>query len=120
MKIRAAPELLSKIVSDAANVSALGACEAKCSKRRLGIAEPKIVDMNQSRLAFHFDPFASKFVKRHAILLDGGNHRRRLHLVANECGGSFVQLFESEIGQRTCLDRFTVRIMSCCRSSEFN
>src|SRR3984957_14522397 len=78
-EVRAAAEFLAEFVREAADISALGAGDAKTTEGFLVIRELEIVDVNQARLAFDFDAFARKFVKRHTVLLDGRNHRRRLH-----------------------------------------
>ena len=40
--------------------------------------------------------FAREFVERHAILFDGRNHWRHLHLVTDEFGGFFIQIFQRQ------------------------
>ena len=100
--MRAAAEFLAEFVRDAADVSALGAGDSKLAERRLVIRETEIVDVNQPRLAFDLDAFARQFVERHAVFLDGRNHRRRLHQVADERRGGLVQLRPASAAARAC------------------
>jgi hypothetical protein len=44
----------------------------------------------------HFDSFSVKLVERHSIFLDGGNHRRILHLVADKLPGHRIQFNKGE------------------------
>ena len=50
--------------------------------------------------ALHLHAFAREFVKRHAALLDGGNHRRCLHDVAEKSFRGGIELLDRVDGKR--------------------
>src|ERR1051325_2655170 len=92
----AAADFLAEFVGGGADISPLGAGQPEMADRLVVGAEAKIVDMNQARLACDLDAFASQLVEGHAAYFGGGNHRGRLHLIANELGGGGVEFFERE------------------------
>ena len=65
-----ASNLLSQIVSDAANVGTLGASNLKLTIRCLELSDLKIVDMDQSWRSLDFDAFSGQLVKRNTVFLD--------------------------------------------------
>src|ERR1700756_2756480 len=110
--MRAAAEFLAELVGDAADVSSLGAGEYEMTERLLVLAELKLVNVDEAWFAFDFDAFAREFVKRHAAFFDSGNHRRSLHLIADELSRGFVQLVHSQgrHGQRS--HQLAIRIVA--------
>src|SRR5262249_946127 len=91
-EMSAATELAAQIVRERAHIRALGATDAEAGKGLLVIAEAETVDVDEPRLALHLDPAPREFVERDALDLDGRDHGRGLHLIAEETLGRFVEL----------------------------
>jgi len=87
-------EGLADIVGEGADVGALGAFDAEADIGRGEIEELEAVDVDELGGAFDGLAFAGEFVQGDAVDLDGGDHGRGLHLVA-EAG---LHLFDHVIG----------------------
>ena len=94
------------------DIRAFGGGDAELGKRFIIGAEAKVVDVNEPRLAFDLYSLAREFIERNAIFLDRRNHRRRLHLIADERLRGGVQFVQGQRRHRKRGDQFAIGIIT--------
>ena len=69
------------------------------------------VDPDLAGFAFDDLAFAGEFVERHAVLLDGGNHRRHLSEFAGEGIESLVDFRQGKRGHGFAFEHFALPVL---------
>jgi hypothetical protein len=83
LEVRAAAEGVADVGAEGADIGALGAPEPEGRIGRGEAEQGKLVDVDEAGLALHDLPLAGELVEGDAGDLHGGDHGRRLHLVAD-------------------------------------
>jgi len=117
-EVSSAAEDLAKLMNETADVGALGAGDLERGDGWFAVMEFELVDVDEAGFAFYFDAFAGEFVEGHAVLFDGGDHGRDLHLVAAEGGGGRIDLVEGDGGDGERGDEFSVGVVAIGGFSE--